>query len=295
MQGSLVIAPKTDTASPLTIRRSAQSTNLSIAFEQKDFTRYLGISNGELKFGTTADVNSSGHYIYHEGKKPTSTEIGAVSKTGDTINGILTINSSAEAQIRLKATTNEKSNYILGQNPDGSSSFFIGKSSTGIAIHSYDYANSLTLKNDRVEAKKNLYVEKNLVYHTGNINTYCPHRVGDIIDTENAEHPATTWPGTQWERYGNGKVIVGLSESENEFNSVGKTGGTKTEALTEAQNGPHTHKTGQASTSFVGGGSQIPLSNVNHGGSYTTSSSGQGAPHNNLQPYVVAYRWKRTV
>uniref|UniRef100_UPI0026376DA4 phage baseplate protein n=1 Tax=uncultured Cetobacterium sp. TaxID=527638 RepID=UPI0026376DA4 len=121
--------------------------------------------------------------------------------------------------------------------------------------------------------------------------TYCPYRVGDIITTTNTTHPATTWPGTQWERYGDGKVVVGLNSSESEFNSVGKTGGTKTESLTEAQNGPHGHTV----TSVISGSGWYGQGGALGGmGSIKTTSSGTGAPHNNLQPYIVAYRWRRT-
>lgn len=124
--------------------------------------------------------------------------------------------------------------------------------------------------------------------------SYCPHRVGDIIPTTNAEHPATTWIGTQWERYGDGKVIVGLSESEVEFNTIGKTGGTKTHLLTEAELASHVHIT-------VAGGGYSGQGGPSYGqqeGSWTKSTTsnptGGNQPHNNLQPYIVVYRWRRT-
>ena len=30
------------------------------------------------------------------------------------------------------------------------------------------------------------------------------------------------------------------------------------------------------------------------GGSYTTGETGESKPHNNLQPYITCYMWKRT-
>lgn len=123
-----------------------------------------------------------------------------------------------------------------------------------------------------------------------NANRYCPHRVGDIIESTSAEHPASTWLGTQWERYGNGMVVVGVSETEVEFASAGQTGGAKYVSLTEAQNGPHTHTL----TSITGGSGWYGQGgNLGGFGGVTTSSSGSGESHNNLQPYVALYRWRR--
>lgn len=119
---------------------------------------------------------------------------------------------------------------------------------------------------------------------------HCPYRIGDIFDTTNAQHPAETYLGTQWERYGDGRVIVGLSESEVEFNVIGKTGGTKTEALTADQNGPHDHP---FTTVINGNGWYGQGGNLGPFGAARTGVSGVGAPHNNLQPYIVAYRWRR--
>lgn len=123
------------------------------------------------------------------------------------------------------------------------------------------------------------------------VEDICPYRVGDIMETTNAEHPATTWTGTGWERYGNGRVIVGLNEGESEFNSIGKIGGAKEVALRADQNGPHNHTL----TSVVGGGGWYGQGGGLGGfGGITTSTSGSGTPHSNLQPYIVAYRWRRT-
>lgn len=123
-----------------------------------------------------------------------------------------------------------------------------------------------------------------------NVNRYCPHRVGDTIESTSAEHPASTWLGTQWERYGNGMVVVGVSEGEGEFASAGQTGGAKYVSLTAAQNGPHEHTL----TSVTGGNGWYGQGgNLGGFGGITTSSSGSGEAHNNLQPYVALYRWRR--
>lgn len=65
------------------------------------------------------------------------------------------------------------------------------------------------------------------------------------------------------------------------------TGGATTVSLTAAQNGPHTHTTLiSTSTGGVIEGNQQFLANI--GGTTATGSSGTGAAHENMPPYVVA-------
>ncbi|MGL5647489.1 MAG: phage baseplate protein [Clostridium sp.] len=123
-----------------------------------------------------------------------------------------------------------------------------------------------------------------------NANRYCPHRVGDIIESTSAEHPASTWLGTGWERYGNGMVVVGVSEGEREFASAGQTGGAKYVSLTAAQNGPHEH---HVTTVTAGNGWYGQGGNLGGFGAVATGASGNGEAHNNIQPYVTLYRWIR--
>lgn len=84
-----------------------------------------------------------------------------------------------------------------------------------------------------------------------------------------------------------GKVAVGKS-TETEFNTLGKTGGEKAHSLTEAENGPHSHYL----ESYVNTseGSYLSYDDVDirciYGGNMT-DVSGEGTPHNNLQPYIT--------
>ena len=122
--------------------------------------------------------------------------------------------------------------------------------------------------------------------------------VGCLFETtDSAFNPQTHFGGT-WEQYGAGRVTVGYSSGETEFNAGGKTGGAKTHALTGAENGSHDH--GVSSTGTGNG-------TLNHNGGYIaacesssvgwsrrTGGSGSGSPHNNLQPYITVFRWRRT-
>ena len=103
--------------------------------------------------------------------------------------------------------------------------------------------------------------------------------------------------GGKWERFGDGRVLVGVSETESEFNTVSKTGGSKTHTLTINEMPVHSHpqyvsaNSGNQATrrdySSDGSSSLYPQGN-------NTGNSGGGQAHNNLQPYITVYRWRRT-
>lgn len=131
-------------------------------------------------------------------------------------------------------------------------------------------------------------------------------------------NPATILGGGTWSRFGNGKVLVSQNDADTEFDTALETGGAKTHTLTTAQIPSHDHgstpnhshsidtrgqtATGTAATQHAttgvagypqlwdGTGSQ----NTNSAGGHTHSSVGSGASHNNLQPYIVVYMWRRT-
>ena len=52
------------------------------------------------------------------------------------------------------------------------------------------------------------------------------HRVGDIIITTNDENPSNIYGGT-WERYGEGRVLIGYDPNDSDYNKVGITLGNK--------------------------------------------------------------------
>ncbi len=68
--------------------------------------------------------------------------------------------------------------------------------------------------------------------------------VGSIYMSVNNVNPGTIFGGT-WERWGNGKAVIGVDENDGNFNTVGKTGGVKVVNLNHSHsvNG-HVHSTG---------------------------------------------------
>ena len=132
--------------------------------------------------------------------------------------------------------------------------------------------------------------------------------VGSIYISTSSTNPSTIYGGT-WERYGQGKTLVGLNESETEFSTVNKIGGEKTHTLTINEMPSHNHdfrySTDNAVTFYnagVGkdgtytGDNFLGFSNsVSLFASYVVvlSNTGSSQPHNNLQPYITVYMWKR--
>lgn len=127
-----------------------------------------------------------------------------------------------------------------------------------------------------------------------NINQFYP--IGSIYQSTAPTNPATFMGGV-WERFGNGRVLVGVDETDADFNVANKQGGEKTHTLTVAEIPAHEHR--QFITANNGnfgvrrdwssdGSSSIYDQGIN------TGATGGDKPHNNLQPYITIYRWRRT-
>ena len=157
--------------------------------------------------------------------------------------------------------------------------------------------NTLSINNSKQELESKINSNFDKVYPVGSI----------YISTSSA-NPSTIYGGT-WERYGQGKTLVGLNESETEFSTVNKIGGEKTHTLTVNEMPSHNHdfrySTDNAVTFYnagVGkdgtytGDNYLGFSNsVSLFASYAVvlSNTGSSQPHNNLQPYITVYMWKR--
>lgn len=141
--------------------------------------------------------------------------------------------------------------------------------------------------------------------------------VGSIFMSVSATSPAISLGGGTWQRWGVGRVAVSLDTSQEEFNVVEKTGGEKTHILTAGEMPGHTHAVAAHQHSFTiqytenaaannsdttkvtdiqgaaggGGASAVPLTNAAGGGNTGSAGSNQG--HNNIQPYITCYMWKR--
>lgn len=146
--------------------------------------------------------------------------------------------------------------------------------------------------------------------------------IGSVYITVNNINPQT-YLGGKWERWANGQVIVGVDENDSAFNGVNKTGGSKTETLTVSQMPSHSHGNagGTGAVSSIIGQKNSGANGIVGWNNYETygelasgsgnyaktpgeisintshehSSIGGGEAHNNLQPYITAYIWKRAL
>lgn len=134
----------------------------------------------------------------------------------------------------------------------------------------------------------------NVIYPVGSI--YMSATMSTVAQVQTAL-------GGTWVAWGAGRVPVGVDASQTEFDTVEETGGEKAHTLTTAEMPAHTHPANEEwvgySTSntwlHIGGGSDSEFQTGTYSRSgYTTQSSGGGGAHNNLQPYITCYMYKRT-
>ena len=116
--------------------------------------------------------------------------------------------------------------------------------------------------------------------------------IGSIYMSTSDTNPGTLFGGA-WTSWGSGRVPVGVDTSQTEFNTVEKIGGEKTHTLTTPEMPSHNHPGIIGYTNTTGYYARL------YEGSQGTNLDGEGKtggdkPHNNLQPYITCYMWKRT-
>ena len=124
--------------------------------------------------------------------------------------------------------------------------------------------------------------------------------IGAIYITTSAVSPSSIWAGTTWVRFGEGKCVVGVDDADADFAS-GATGGAKTHTLTTAEMPSHTHSLDDNYRQLTTNGaiyhndfSKRFTATTEGTVSNSTDATGGDQPHNNLQPYISCYMWKRT-
>ena len=117
--------------------------------------------------------------------------------------------------------------------------------------------------------------------------------------------------GGTWEKFAEGKTLVGFQSGDTDFGTILGTGGEKTHTLTWAEMPSHSHyilqrqqwfstdtvvnnSTGAIYSWKSGEGTGGSTSKSYRYASNDISSSGSGDAHNNLQPYITVYMYRRT-
>lgn len=142
-----------------------------------------------------------------------------------------------------------------------------------------------------------------LTYFWGKIKTKIPgplqaYPVGSVyISISSNFNPNTSFGGT-WERFGQGRTLIGEGTGNDGSTSMsftaGSTGGEYKHKLTVDEMPKHHHYISGYSSAFGTNYYYNLVGGTNNYGSKNTSDNGGDEPHNNIQPYITVYFWKRT-
>lgn len=234
-----------------------------------------------------------------------------VSKSGDTMTGVLTISNSKYPEVIFNNSELAAVGYSVG----GKSAYLrAAKGTSGLSIYSDNtaklQANNLNTKNKEVVAAINELNDNKLDKGT------CPYSIGDIYITTLSTNPATKYLGTTWEKI-EGRFLLATSGS----NASGQTGGSNIKTIAKANlpniklqvdsftltTQPHTHpitfKSGTGVDNYPSTyASNYSARNINTGegggqntgtASPFTSALGSGTPLDITPSFYTVHVWKR--
>jgi hypothetical protein len=135
--------------------------------------------------------------------------------------------------------------------------------------------------------------------------------IGSVFLSVVNTSPATLLGGGTWAQIAGGRMLVGQTGNDVDFDTAEETGGAKTVTLTAAEMPAHTHVQDahshltQRYPTATGGSSGFTIDTSMSGtladntlptkaATAVNQDTGGGAAHNNMPPYLVVYIWKRT-
>lgn len=140
-------------------------------------------------------------------------------------------------------------------------------------------------------------------------------KVGDLYLSTDASDPATKLGYGTWSAYAEGRALLGVGNNGDSDWTIAETGGSETHTLTTAEMPVHSH-----GVTDLGHAHTVPSNVDNLGGSpgilevasdpattyriansastgsvtgITINNAGSGDAHNNVQPSIAIYVWKR--
>lgn len=126
--------------------------------------------------------------------------------------------------------------------------------------------------------------------------------VGSVYENgTNSTNPGTLLGFGTWQPFGSGRVLVSANTLDTvdvngiSFRDLGVQGGEKRVTMIEDNLPPHVHRFPTGHAALLG--AQNPALHPglpNDDYINKTANTGSGESHNNIQPYIVVYRWVRT-
>ena len=251
--------------------------------------RNISLNSGEASFnvalvdkktGTTTRKGSFKKYIKIESN---SIDEGTVSSdlavsVIETIQNNVAIATAKETSLREAITTGDLDNYVTKVSGKGlSSNDFTNAYKTALD------GLTTTINNAVLEGKKSLYPVGSLYFNIAK-------------DT----NPGTLLGFGTWERIAQGRTLVGVDTTDTDFNTAGKTGGSKTHTMTVSEMPAHSHAQ-KISANFddgeFSGRCDYDLDSGHmkeFGQGITTETAGGGQAFNIMPPYITVYIWERT-
>lgn len=117
--------------------------------------------------------------------------------------------------------------------------------------------------------------------------------IGTIHMSTDSRNPSEYFGG-QWEPFAQGRVLVCVDTSDEDFNTPEKIGGEKTHELTINEMPNHTHQNYLKGNSVASGSTaDRALAWASGQDTFYNTYIGSNIPHNNLQKYTTCYMWLR--
>lgn len=151
----------------------------------------------------------------------------------------------------------------------------------------------------RFQDKYNYLVDLMSKYSSELFNNIYP--VGSVYISVVPTNPSTLFGGT-WAVFGAGRTLVGIDSTDTDFDTAEETRGEKTVTLDTTMIPAHKHQT--PILTYSGDKPAVAGADANYdtaalmqngtSGGIDTLNTGGGLAHNNIQPSIIVYMWKRT-
>ena len=127
--------------------------------------------------------------------------------------------------------------------------------------------------------------------YAGKYTTKFIFPIGFILESTDVDfNPNDIYDG-KWEEYGQGRTLIGVDGPENV--NIGLTVGTYSHVLTTSEMASHSHALGTSGAVNYRGSKEWDVGQKTTPSGQYTNQTGGGQAHNNIQPYILCYRWRR--